>query len=207
MDYCKRSAFLLLVICCSLAAAKNKKKVILADDILEARTVLVVIDPDAGVSVDAPGANRTARQDVEEALMKWGRFSIAPDVSTADLVISVRKGNGKIAQPTIGGIPTNNRPVIFDPSDSGGTFGAHRGTPPQAGDPTGAQPQNPHPQVEIGQTQDTFAVYRGKQDDALDRPAVWRYSAKDALRSPAVPAVEEFKKVLTEAEKQRASKP
>ena len=35
------------------------------------------------------------------------------EASTADLVISVRKGNGKIAQPTIGGVPTNDRPVIF----------------------------------------------------------------------------------------------
>jgi hypothetical protein len=52
-----------------------------------------------------------------------------------------------------------------------------------------------------------FVVYRGKRDDALDRPAVWRFSAKDALRSPAVPAVEEFRRVIAEAEKQQAANP
>jgi hypothetical protein len=139
--------------------------------------------------------------------MNWGRFALATDVSTADLIISVRRGNGKAAQPTIGGVPANNRPVIFEPTDSGGTFGGHRGNPPQAGDPTNAQPQNPHPQVEIAPTQDMFVVYRGKQDNALDTASVWRYSAKDALRSPGVPAVDEFKRVIIEAEKQQAAKP
>ena len=102
-----------------LAAGKDKKKIILPKDVLEARTVLVVIDPDAGIAVDAPNANRTAQEDVEKALMSWGRFTLATDVSTADLIISVRRGNGKTAQPTIGGVPTNNRPVIFEPTDSG----------------------------------------------------------------------------------------
>jgi len=77
-----------------------------------------------------------AQQDVEKALMNWGRFSLATDVSTADLVICVRKGNGKAVQPTIGAVPANNRPIVFDPTDSGGTFGGHRGNPPQADDPT-----------------------------------------------------------------------
>jgi hypothetical protein len=188
-------------------AAKDKKKVILPADVLRAETVLVVIDPDAGVSPDAPLANKTARDDVEKALMKWGRFRLANDLSTADLVITVRKGNGKIAQPTIGGVPSNNRPVIFEPTDSGGRIGGSHGTPPMAGDPTRSQYPDPSPQVEVGQIQqDMFVVYRSHRDsaDPLDSPAVWRYQAKDALRSPSVPAVEEFKKLITEAEKQQA---
>ena len=116
--------------------------------------------------------------------MNWGRFSLAMDVSTADLVISVRKGNGKIARPTIGGMPTNNRPGIYQPTDSGGRAGMSRGTSPQAGDPTGSAGRGPTPQVEVGDGQDTFAVYRGKRDNALDTAPVWRYSEKDALRSP-----------------------
>jgi hypothetical protein len=52
-----------------------------------------------------------------------------------------------------------------------------------------------------------FVVYRGKRDDALEYPAVWRYGAKDALRSPAVPAVEAFRKLIAEAEKQQAAAP
>jgi hypothetical protein len=159
------------------------------------------------VAIDAPNSNRTAQEDVEKALMNWGRFTLATDVSTADLIISVRKGNGKVVQPTIGGVPVNNRPVIFEPTDSGVGIGGHRGNPPQAGDPTNAQPQSPHPQVEVAQAQDMFVVYRGKRDNALDSPAVWRYSAKDALSSPGVPAVDAFRKLIAEAERQQAAKP
>jgi hypothetical protein len=52
-----------------------------------------------------------------------------------------------------------------------------------------------------------FAVYRGKRDNALDAPAIWRYSTRDALSSPGVPAVDAFKKLIAEAEKQQAAKP
>lgn len=197
----------MIFICCLPATAKDKKKVLLPADILEAKTVLVVIDPDAGVDIDAPNANRTAQEDVEKALMNWGRFSMAVDVSSADLIVTVRKGNQKIVQPTIGGLPVNNRPVILEPTDSGVRVGGHSGTPPQTGDPTNSQNPNPHQQVEVGPAQDMFVVYRGKRDDALDSPAVWRYNAKGALRSPDVPAVDAFRKLILEAEKQRDAKP
>lgn len=207
MRYQRSLSVSLLVVCCLAAAGKDKKKIILPADVLQARTVLVVIDPDAGIAIDAPMANRTAQGDVEKALMNWGRFNLAPDASTADLIISVRKGNGKMAQPTVGGVPINNRPVILDPTDSGIDMGGHRGNPSQAGDPTNSQPQPPHPQAEVGPAEDMFVVYRGKRNDALESPPVWRYSSKDALRSPSVPAVEAFRKVIAEAEKQQASTP
>src|SRR4051794_37854168 len=87
-----------LLFCCITAGAKNKKKTILPMDVLQAQTVLVVIDPDAGMAVDAPMDNQRARDEVERALMNWGRFRLAMNVSAADLVISVRKGSGKIAR-------------------------------------------------------------------------------------------------------------
>jgi len=204
----RRSALVsLLLLCCLAAGAKNKKKFILPADVLQAQTVLVVIDPDAGEAIDAPMANRNARNDVERALMNWGRFRLAMSAADADLVISVRKGSGKVAQPTIGGIPDNNRPVILQPSDSGPRVGAQRGTPPPLSDPTGSQQQTPHPQVEVGHPDDMFTVYRGQRDNALDYPPVWRYAARDALRSPGVPAVDEFRKAIVEAEKQQANNP
>jgi hypothetical protein len=199
-------AFLLLMSCLP-GTAKNKKKVLLPTDVLQARSILVVVDPTAGMAIEAPNANRIARDDVEKALMNWGRFILATDVSTADLVIMVRTGNGKVAQPTIGGVPINNRPVVFQPSDSGGRAGGSRGTPPTAGDPTAQQPAGVGPQVEVGSTEDLFAVYRGKKDNPLDSSPVWRYTAKNALRSPAVPAVDEFRKLIIEAEKQQADNP
>jgi hypothetical protein len=207
MQFFKTLAVSALVTCSLAAAGKDKKKVLLPADVLQAETVLVVIDPDAGVAMDAPMANRTAQEDVEKALMNWGRFNLAMEASNADLIISIRKGNGKIAQPTVGGVPTNNRPVVLEPTGTGGRIGGRTGNPPTIGDPTDSQSQNPHPQIEVGEAQDTFAVYRGKRENPLDAPPVWRYTAKDALRSPSVPAVDAFRKLIAEAEKQQAATP
>jgi hypothetical protein len=44
-------------------------------------------------------------------------------------------------------------------------------------------------------------------DAALDRPPAWRYMSKDALHSPNVPAVAEFRKAIEETEKQQKNKP
>jgi len=198
----KYIALAVLTMGCLIADGKNKKKVLLPADIVQAQTAFVMVDPDAGAQVDAPLANTTARDDVEKALMNWGRFRLVMNASDADIVFVVHKGSGKMVEPTIGGIPQNNRPVIFEPSDSGGRVGGSRGTPPGGG-PVSADPS---PQIEVGAAEDTFAVYRGSagntERDALAAPSVWRYVAKDGLRSPSVPAVSEFKKVLLEAEKQ-----
>ena len=51
--------------------------------------------------------------------MKWGRFSLAQDAREADLIVTVRRGNGKVAQETIGGIPQNNRHAVLEPTGSG----------------------------------------------------------------------------------------
>lgn len=210
MFYRKSLAVSYLLVCslaasAPIASAKDKKKVLLPTDVLQARTVLVVVDPDAGIVAEAPNANPTARNDVEQALMKWGRFSLVSNGTDADLIITVRKGNGKIAQQTIGDVPVNRRPVILQPTDSG----AQNQNPTIAGDPSNPPwpSHGPHPQEEIGPTQDMFVVYRGARDNPLDSPPVWRYAAKDALRSPDVPAVEEFQKLIAEAEKQQAAKP
>lgn len=200
------AASLGLAICCVIAAGKNKK-ISLPADVLQARTVLVVIDPDAGISPDSPTANRTAQENVEKALIKWGRFELGTDVSTADLIITVRKGSGKIVQPTIGGIPNNNRPIIFEPTESGGRVGGSRGNPPTVGDPTASQKSDPTPRLEVGSQNDMFVVFLGKRANALDAPAVWRYIAKGALNSPEVPAVDAFRKSIAEAEKQQNSNP
>jgi hypothetical protein len=195
-----------LILCSALASAK--KKAILPADVLRARTVLVIVDPTAGVDARDPNANRAARADVEKALDQWGRFTLVQEGSTADLIITVRKGNGKFVQPTIGGTPINGTPPVSGDSTS---------TPAQstirAGVrwPPGNPNSNPEPQIEAGSPQDMFVVYRGSKDDPywspLDAPSVWRYSGKDALASPSVPAVEAFRKLIAESEKQLASHP
>jgi hypothetical protein len=208
---CRNSlAVSVLLLSCLAGVAKDKKKVLLPADVLQAHTVLVVVDPNAGVAIEDPYANRTAQEDVEKALMKWGRFSLVVDAGDADLIITVRKGNGKVVQPTIAGVPINNRPVLLEPTDSGGRIGVGQGNPGTANDPQ-SPPSSPHMQAEVGQTQDIFVVYRSSKDDPhvtpLDAPAVWRYTAKDALQSPGVPAVEVFRKLIAESEKQLAGTP
>jgi len=86
-------------------------------------------------------------------------------------------------------------------------MGGRVGNPQDAGDPSDTEPGNPHPQIEVGSSQDMFVVYRGKQDRPLNSSPVWRYTAANALRSPGVPAVEEFHKLIAESEKQQAAKP
>ena len=153
---------------------------------------------------------------MEKALDQWGRFTLVQDGLTADLVITVRKGNGKFVQPTIGGTPINGTPPV-----SGGTSSSPTQTTTRAGvrwgtgnpnDPSnaGTQPSTPEPQIEAGSPQDMFVVYRGSTNpnwSPLDTPPVWRYSHKDALESPSVPAVEVFRKLVAESDKQLASHP
>jgi hypothetical protein len=51
-----------------------------------------------------------------------------------------------------------------------------------------------------------FALYRGRADYPLDSPAIWRYTAKDALSSPSVPAVAQFREVIDQSLKALAQK-
>jgi hypothetical protein len=203
-----------IILCSALATAK--KKAILPVDVLRARTVLVIIDPSAGVDARDPNANRAARADVEKALDQWGRFTLVQAGLTADLVITIRKGNGKFVQPTIGGTPINGTPPVSGGTTSTPTTMTTRGAvrlgPGSPNDPSsaGSGPSTPQPQIEAGSPQDMFVVYRGSTDpnwSPLDAPSVWRYSGKDALASPSVPAVEAFRKLIAESEKQLASHP
>src|SRR6266481_6404931 len=156
-----RVLLLMVLVFTSLAIAGNKKKNLLPAFVLRARTVLVLIDPEAGISATSPLANKTAQEDVEKALMKWGRLTPVLDTQTADLVITVRKGSGKIVQPTIGGEPTNDRPVIVQPTDSGVRIGVQQGRPPDATQ-SGPQDTRAHPQMEAAPPDDMFAVYEGR---------------------------------------------
>jgi hypothetical protein len=201
-----RVVLLVVLLFTSLAIAGGKKKNLLPDYVLKAHTVRVIIDPDAGTSMTAPQANKTAQDEVEKALMKWGRLAPVMEGMPADLVITVRKGSGRIVQPTISGEPTNDRPVAVQPTNSGIRIGAQQGRSPNATQPP-PQDTKPTPSMEAGPPEDMFVVYEGSVGSGLDGAPAWHYSAKDALRSPDVPAVGEFRKIIEEAEKQKKSKP
>lgn len=210
---CRRSiAISLLFLCCLVAAAKEKKKKApLPFDVLRARTAWVIVDPSAGVDVQNPEANQRARADVEAALAKWGRLIPVTDPSQADLIIVVRKDNGKLVQPTIAGTPVNDPPpMIGQRSDTGLTASGRVGRPLE-------RQERPHPQMEGGTGDDTFTVYRGdpsyyrgnpannssdpELSNPLNGPPVWRYLSRNALESPNVPAVDQFRKAIAKTEK------
>jgi hypothetical protein len=194
----------LVLLVTSVASADKKKKDTLPPQILNAQTVVVLVDPDAGMSTSEPLANKIAQDDVEKALAKWGRLKLMLVGGTdADLVITVRKGNGKVVQPTVTGEPTNDRPVVVVPSDNGIHIGVQQGQPPGSTQPP---PQDTSPRLggEVGSAEDTFLVYVGGSGGApFDRAPVWRYVSKNALHSPEVPAVAEFKKAVEAAVKQQ----
>jgi hypothetical protein len=207
----------------SFVLAKDKAKSTLPTDVLQARTVAVIIDPTAGVSLDDPQANQVAQRDVETALLNWGRFQRLLAGQDADLLIVIRRGIGKVASGTVHDPRQGRRPVAIDPTDTGIDVGVQRGQPPPyAGDtpdasqgssiPSQNGPVNEdrtHPQAEIGTSvaEDSFLVYRGRTENPLDGSPVWRYEAKNALKPHSVPAVDVFRKAVDEAEQAAAKKP
>lgn len=188
------------------AQAKDKKSPF-TEDVLRAQTVLVIVDPDAGEPLDQPSANAMARENVEKALMDWGRFRLVMDGQQSDLVIAIRTGSARMVRPTIKGGPIDQRPGVGQSTDSSIRIGGQRGQPPMTDPTMDPRNQGPHMGNEIGTSEDMFVVYRGGTGSPLDSPPVWRYIRQDCLRpTPEVPAVEEFRKALAAAEKAKAAK-
>ena len=181
----------------------DKKKSTLPATILNAQTIAVMIDPEAGTSMDDPLANKTALEDVEKALTNWGRFRVVMRGMSPDVVIVIRKGNGKLVQPKIAGGPSpNDRPVIIQPNDTGIRIGGQKGRPPDDGQ-SDPQSGGVGPGVGVGGSEDSFLVFDGTLSNPTENTPMWRYMAKNALHSHDVPAVTEFRKVVEETEKQR----
>ena len=185
------------------ASAKKKEKVYLPAYVLKAQTVLVVILPNSGEPMDDITANRKAQEEVEKAFMKWGRYRLALDADQADLVVGVRKGTGKVVNPTISGGPVDSRPGTIETTDSQIRIGVQQGHPPDVSDPTGTTGPNDrvHPGVAAGLAEDTFRVFQGGVQYPLDYAPVWQFTVKDGLKPPGVAAVEQFRKAVEESQK------
>jgi hypothetical protein len=92
------------------------------------------------------------------------------DAELADLVVGVRKGTGKIANPTVNGGPVNSRPGTVEATDDVIRVGVMKGRPPdvtQSGGPlgtngTGGSTTDKHTGVEVGEQGDMFKVFQGK---------------------------------------------
>src|SRR6267142_3717486 len=164
-----------------LASAKNKDKVLLPEYVLRAETVAVVILPNTPEPLIDPYANRKALEDVEKAIMTWGRFRLAQETGTADLVIAIRKGTGKVANPTISGGPIDTRPATVETADNHIRIGVQQGRPPdQSQTPPDANGRTT-PGMEAGTMKDDmFEVFRSGDADTLAGAPIWSYNTKDA---------------------------
>ena len=197
-----------LVFCFTpFAFSKKKEKSVVPELLLKAETVVVLIQSDAGEPMDDPTANRKAREDVEKAFMSWGRYRLVQEAATADIVVTVKKGSEKAATSTVNGGPVDQRPVTLETTDNQIRIGGQQGRPmngSQVPDQT-APEGRAHPGVETGSSDDRFMVYQGGDNYTPYSAALWSYNAKNGLQAPDVKAVQEFRKVITEAEKAAAA--
>jgi hypothetical protein len=205
----KLSAWLLSSVLLPSLAGAQQKPISQAHrwDILEARTVAVVAYP-VSVAQDSQ-ENQRARLDVQAAMQKWGKYQVVDVDDNPDLIMVVRKGH---AQATTIGDTTTPPPVLVDPVGSGVHIGIQRGqNPPLSRTDPGAGSQ-PRLGAEGGSAEDLLDVYLGGRPlpgDAsrdptkypLDEPPVWFYTGKDALKSPNIEAVAEFRKAVEAAER------
>jgi len=140
-----------------VASANDKDKVLLPNYVLKAETVAVFILPDAAEPVNDPFANRKAQEEVEKAIMKWGRFRLTQEAFTAHLVIGVRKGTGKVVNPTISGGPIDTRPATIETTDNHIRIGVQQGHPPGE-TPTAGTSGRTSPGMEAGSIREDVFV-------------------------------------------------
>jgi hypothetical protein len=185
--------------------AKDKPKRVLPPYVLTAHTVAVLVDPEAGVSVEDPRANQVAQKDVEAALMDWGRYEPVMGADGADLLIVIRRGHGKLAEDTITDPRQNSRAGVINSTDRGVGVGVQHGQQQPLGGAsapgTNSGGGTAHPQAEIGGLEDEFFVYKGGVERPLDSAPAWRWVRKDGLHLHDVPAVAEFQRAVAETEK------
>jgi len=156
-------SFLVLLLLIPQANARNKKKQVLSEYVLRAQTVAVVIRPEAGEPLTSPNANRTAQNNVENAITKWGRFKVITNAEAADLIIAIRTGHAN--GPTIRNSPADRRTndQIGDIPDAS-QQGHSPGNSPDLtnSSPASTTDRRPHISNEIGPSEDSFEVNRGE---------------------------------------------
>lgn len=184
----------------SPALAKDKNKSNLPDAVLQAQTVRVVVSSDAGLPINQPTANSDARNRVENALEAWGRFKIVSE-GESDLVVAVRSSNGQIASPTIENGSTDAH--IGGVQYGKLTIGATQGHGPAMSEPTmNPKSTGPHVGKQIDGGRDLFAVYQGGPMYKMSAPPLWKFEGKNALKTPDMVAIREFRKAVAAAESQ-----
>jgi hypothetical protein len=196
-----------------LASAKNKKKQPLPNYVLKAQTVAVVIPPEAGEPLTSPAANRTAQVNVmNECIVEM--MQIQGGVGFTDRGLDRSRTEGTCEWPNDPqfprGLPTGYPRWRCSPFRwrSCPPAGVSRRSPDLT-NPGVGRPSTRTPNIanEAGMSEDSFEVYMGGVDYPLDAPPVWRYVAKDALNSPQMTAVQQFRNAVNESDQLSQQKP
>jgi len=167
----------------------------------------VLILPGTRESIADPVGNRKAREDVEKAFMKWGRYQLTQEAFTAELVIGVRKGSGTVASPTVGGSIPDTRAGTIETTDNAIRIGVQQGHAPdetQSGD-AGAAGTNGRG-LQGGGAEDVIEVFIGGDGYKADSAPIWVCRKVDGLKPPTMSAIEQFRKAVEETEKAIAQK-
>ena len=166
-----RSLLTVLLLVSPLLFAKDK---VFPKLIVNAR--YVVITDDLGrlqTDTRLMPSDRRAMADVETALQKWGRYTLAHRLEDADLVIVVRKG--RYAEALAG-------------------VRIHGGS----GEPGASI--HPDVQGDAGDPQDMIAVYDASH--GVDSSALWRSRQRDGLKPPDMELIKELRTTVENAAKQ-----
>ena len=166
------SLFFALVLIASLVVARDKP--IIPKLIVNARFVLVTTyhgnDP---ANVRIMPEDRQAVTDVQNAIEKWGKYTVVYEASNADLIIVIRKG--RIAEGTSG-------------------VRVHVGS--EKPSPTVGSVLN----ADAGDPQDMIAVFDAAQ--GFDSAPLWRERKADGLNPPEMILVQELRSLVEKAAKQ-----
>ena len=202
----QRSAWLVASVLLATVAGAQQKPIPqrYLRDFVEARTIAVLAGGSPSSPENSP-ENQRVRSDVQNALLKWGKYQVVPDASTADLIVVVHKGR---TQATPNGGPGS--PV--DPSVNIGLGRSQ--SPPLSRADIGRSGSGTRAGAEAGSVEDVLDVYLGRtplMGDAsrnatqypLDEPPAWSYEAIGALQSPRLEAVSVFRKAVEAAEKKK----
>jgi hypothetical protein len=164
--------FLLLALLTPLLFAKNKQ--VFPKLIVNARYVMVTTSfGDFPSDTRIMPGDRRAMADVQEAIQKWGRYSLAYSPQDAELIIVVRKG--RIAEALAG-------------------VHVHGGT--------GQPDPSIEPQVngDAGDPQDMVMIYDASL--GTDSPPLWRSREKGGLEPPQMKLLEKLRSDVDAAAKQ-----
>src|SRR5512146_173626 len=167
------SVGLIVVAVCALAPAQKKaKKPNFPKLIVTARYVLVTSWYGDQYQMRIPPEDRQAINNVQEAVQKWGRYTLVYKPEDADLIFVVRKG--RVASLTGG--------VRLGAGSEGAGVGSIAGT-------------------EMGNPGDTLLVYDARSPGGADKPALWKSIERGGLEPPEMRAIAKLRKEVEEAAK------